>query len=99
MGMSNGRVFSLNIDNLAVTQEFSVQGEVVGLDRLQVRVYSSSPHSEVQQKCIFSMRIEMAMMLSMVWMNSPMTHLSQQIGDGVGDSTDWAPIDDWAHGY
>ena len=30
MGMSNGRVFSLNIDTLAVTQEFSVQGEVVG---------------------------------------------------------------------
>ena len=96
MGMSNGRVFSLNIDTLAVTQEFSVQGEVVGFRQAAgegVFIFTSFG-SSAEVHLLDADRDGDDVVDGLDEFPDDPSESADSDGDGVGDNADWAPNDD-----
>ncbi|MCH2641025.1 MAG: hypothetical protein MKZ55_00930 [Candidatus Thalassarchaeum sp.] len=95
LGMSNGRVFSLDIDTLAVTQEFSVQGEVTGFrqaDGEGVFIFTSfGSTSEVH--LLDADRDDDGVVDGLDEFPDDPNESADSDGDGVGDNADWAPND------
>ncbi|MAR62036.1 MAG: hypothetical protein CMA40_05650, partial [Euryarchaeota archaeon] len=95
LGMSNGRVFSLDMDTLAVTQDFSVQGEVVGFRQATgegVFIFTSfGSTSEVH--LLDADRDDDGVVDGIDEFPDDPTEFADSDGDGVGDNADWAPND------
>ena len=95
LGMSNGRVFSLDTDTLAVTQEFSVQGEVTGFrqaDGEGVFIFTSfGSTSEVH--LLDADRDDDGVVDGLDEFPDDPNESADSDGDGVGDNADWAPND------
>ena len=95
LGMSNGRVFSLDTDTLAVTQEFSVQGEVTGFrqaDGEGVFIFTSfGSTSEVH--LLDADRDDDGVVDGLDDFPDDPNESADSDGDGVGDNADWAPND------
>ena len=96
LGMSNGRVFSLDIDTLAVTQEFSIQGEVIGFrqaDGEGVFIFTSfGSSSEIH--LLDADRDDDGVVDGLDEFPDDPNESADSDGDGVGDNADWAPNDD-----
>ncbi len=95
LGMSNGRVFSLDMDSLAVTQDFSIQGEVVGFrqaDGEGVFIFTSfGSTSEVH--LLDADRDDDGVVDGIDEFPDDPAESADSDGDGVGDNADWAPND------
>ena len=95
IGMSNGRVFSLDLDTRAVTQEFSLQGEVVGFRQAAgegVFIFTSfGSSSEVH--LLDADRDDDGVVDGIDVFPDDPNESADTDGDGVGDNTDWAPTD------
>ncbi|GIS43605.1 MAG: hypothetical protein Ct9H90mP16_06750 [Candidatus Poseidoniales archaeon] len=96
LGMSNGRVFSLDIDTLAVTQEFSVQGEVT---RFFPKLMARGFHLHIiwQHLRGFTFpdadRDDDGVVDGLDEFPDDPNESADLDGDGVGDNADWAPND------
>ena len=96
LGMSNGKVFSLDLDSRSITQDFSVQGAVVGFsatDGEGIHIYTTfASTSEIH--LLDADRDDDGVVDGLDAYPDDPNESADSDGDGVGDNADWAPNDE-----